>query len=330
MPARRLGRVCAGVTVSLLLGACGSGAGEAPPPPVPGGVTVRAGSSTTVHVMWDRVRAGGGVTGYAVYRDGTRVKEVPVGQHMTDVTGLKPSAGYSFTVRSRDGAGTYSAPSRAGTVTTPAAGAADDRAPTRPTGLRARAAGPRSVTLTWKRSRDDIAVASYDIHQRGTKIHSVGGGGTTARVTALLPDTRYSFTVEARDAADNVSGASGTVTVTTAPGPVGSGAPAPEELKVTTGKAAGTHRLELSWKAPRAGGAVSEYQVYVNGEFNTSLVLGPSVAKDHAAISVPVLGKAGTSYTVKVRGRLPDGNWGPFSAPAAVRTGSDATPAATS
>ncbi|MGV9900812.1 fibronectin type III domain-containing protein, partial [Streptomyces tendae] len=92
----------------LLLTSCGWGSAQGGDgdggglPAVPTGVTAEAGSATTVHVMWNAVDD---VRTYEVYRGGTLVKEVPAAERMVDVTRLRPSTSYVFTVRARDADG---------------------------------------------------------------------------------------------------------------------------------------------------------------------------------------------------------------------------------
>ncbi|AXK35194.1 fibronectin type III domain-containing protein [Streptomyces armeniacus] len=312
------------LALTLPLTACGSDDGDTEAPPAPTGVTVHTSSSTSVHVMWDRSADAGDVRRYEVHRDGVKVKNVPAERHMVDVTGLKASASYTFSVRARDAAGNLSKPGAAPRVTTPSAAADDSQAPSRPNGLDGRADGPRSATLTWKRSKDDNEVTSYDIHQAGTKIHSVDGAKTTASVTTLRPGTRYTFTVKARDAADNASPASPAVTVTTKAEPEGATrSEVPADLQATARTENGRHHLDLTWNAPKEGGDITEYEVYVNGKFGSKLTLGEAAPKDTGTISLPVGKKAGTTYAVKVRAKLPDGNWGRFTEEIKVTTAGD-------
>ncbi|MGA4838064.1 fibronectin type III domain-containing protein [Streptomyces sp. G45] len=200
--------VCVSVTALGLLAGCAWNTPEgegSQPPDAPRGVTVQAGSATSVHVMWNKGVSAADISGYEVYRDAVKVKDVPAEQHMVDITGLKPKSTYSFTVRARDDDGTLSADSKKLTVTTPAATTADSKAPTRPRTLRVKAEGGHAATLTWAAAKDDRGVASYEIFQGGSKIHSVGGGTTDTLITGLRPSTTYTFTVKARDAADNFS-----------------------------------------------------------------------------------------------------------------------------
>ncbi|MEU5580746.1 fibronectin type III domain-containing protein [Streptomyces huasconensis] len=291
------------------------------PPAAPRGLTVQAGSATTAHVMWNQATDDTEVTGYVVYRDAKKVKEVPGRRHMVDVTGLKPSTSYAFTVRARDAEGNLSEDSRRLTVTTPAAAAADHKPPTRPARLRGEAEGSRSAMLSWGKSRDDRAVASYEIYQGASKIHSVGGGQTATLVTGLRPGTDYTFTVKARDAADNFSPASPAVRLTTAAGKDSGRGTAPAGFRATTHRADGAYYIDLTWTPPRTGGAVTEYQIQLDGRTATSLVFGGTAPKDRAEHSFYIGRKAGERHRVRIRPKLPDGTWGAYSPTRTVTTG---------
>ncbi|MFD3615370.1 fibronectin type III domain-containing protein [Streptomyces sp. NPDC058676] len=296
-------------------------------PAAPTGVTVTAGSATSVHVMWNAVSADpdSGVDVYEVYRDTTKVQEVPGSQHMVDVTRLRPSTGYAFTVRARDTEGRLGPRSQEVRATTPAAVAADRSAPTRPGKLRGRAAGSRAVQLSWAAATDDRDVASYDIHQGSTKIHSVGGKQTAAVVTGLRPGARYSFTVRARDATGNVSPAGGPLRLTTLGTDDGRDT-APTDFEATTRRADGAYHLDLSWVPPRTDGVVTEYQVHLDGRPATSLVFGGSAPRDRATYGFYLGREAGVSHRVRIRAKLPDGTWGGLSAERTVTTGAAPQP----
>lgn len=89
----------------------------------------------------------------------------------------------------------------------------DTQVPTAPTGLSSPSKSDTSVSLTWNASSDNIGVTGYEI------FHGTTPCGTTASTsftcTELSPDTSYSFTVKARDAAGNVSALSSALSVTT-------------------------------------------------------------------------------------------------------------------
>ncbi len=312
---------CALLTASLaLLASCGWGAGGDGEvgglPGIPAGVTAEAGSATTVHVMWSAVE---GAEAYEVYRGGTRVKEVPASARMVDVTRLAPSTAYVFAVRARDADGRLGPPSREARAATPAA-VDDTSAPTRPRATEGRAVDSRSVQLTWSAAADDRKVVSYDVYQGDAKVHSVGGGQTAAVVTGLRAGTRYSFTVRARDAADNVSPAGPAARVTT-PGVDDGRASAPTDLRVASRLDDGAYHLDLTWTPPRSDAPITEYQIHLDGRPATSLVYGAEAPRDRAEYSFYAGREAGVTHRVKIRARLSDGTWGGFSVERAVTLG---------
>ncbi|GAA2772093.1 fibronectin type III domain-containing protein [Streptomyces showdoensis] len=303
--------------VLLALAACSAApAQDTTAPTAPTGVTAAAGSASTVHVMWSAATDDRAVTGYAVYRQGRKVKELPAETLMTDVTGLAPATPQIFTVRARDAAGNLSPDSAAVSATTLAATAEDRTPPTRPTALRVAPAGPDGATLSWRPARDDTRVTAYDVYQADARVHTVPGTDTTARLTGLRPGTAYAFTVRARDAAENSSPDSAPADLTTAPAP---GAPpntAPTAVTAEAVKGAVT----LTWTPPRTTAPVKEHQLYLNGRFATTIVWGAQPPPGPATYTLTVPTTPGSRYTVTLRARLPDGTWGDFSAPRTVVT----------
>ncbi|WP_343243186.1 fibronectin type III domain-containing protein [Streptomyces sp. SID12501] len=313
--ARYVTSVCGALllTVSCAWGGDGSGT-DGRLPPAPAGVTAAAGSATSVHVMWNRAPDGPEVAAYEVYRGKAKVKEVPGSEHMVDVVGLTPSTAYVFTVRARNADGRHGPRSEDVRATTPAASAADATAPTRPGRTRGTPTGSRSVQLSWGASTDERGVVSYDVYQGGSRIHTVSGDRTTAVVTGLRPGTRYTFTVRARDAADNVSPAGAPVRLTTAPGTDDGRATAPTGFRAATHRTDGAYYLDLSWIPPRADGVITEYGIQLDGRPATSLVWGGPAPRERASYSFYVGRDTGVAYRVRIRARLPDGTWGGFSA----------------
>lgn len=303
-------------------GLLGDDARRGPALAAPAGVTAQAGSATSVHVMWSRPEGAAEVKGYTVYRGATKVKEVPGEQHMVDVVGLHPRSAYTFSVRAEDTDGTLGPLSPKVAVTTPAAVAEDRSAPTRPGALRGRADGGRAASLSWGASKDDKGVVSYDIYQGASKIHSVGGGETRALITGLRPGTAYSFTVKARDAADNASPAGPALRLTTAQGSDEGPGTAPADFRATTRRARGAYYIDLSWTPPRTGGTVPAYRIYLDGRQATTLVWGDAPPKGTARNSFYVGKNAGVRHRVRIRAQLPDGTWGAYSTERSVTTGS--------
>jgi chitodextrinase len=94
-----------------------------------------------------------------------------------------------------------------------AGGPPDTTPPSVPTGLSATAVSSTQINLSWTASTDNVGVTGYDVFRNGTQV------GTTATTsyqdTGLTPDTTYSYTVAAYDAAGNVSAQSTAASATT-------------------------------------------------------------------------------------------------------------------
>lgn len=89
----------------------------------------------------------------------------------------------------------------------------DTEAPSIPTNLVVTNEYPTSISLAWDPSTDNIAVASYDIFVDGT--YNSNSTTNSATVINLEPETTYTFTVLAKDAANNMSAQSNPVDGTT-------------------------------------------------------------------------------------------------------------------
>lgn len=73
-----------------------------------------------------------------------------------------------------------------------------------------------SVKLSWSAATDDKGVKNYDVLRDGAKVATVTG--TTYTDNGLTKGTAYSYSVKARDTADQTGPASGAVKVTTTGG----------------------------------------------------------------------------------------------------------------
>ncbi|MBT2443699.1 fibronectin type III domain-containing protein [Streptomyces sp. ISL-36] len=296
---------------ALFLAACSTALAEdTSSPTTPTGVTAASGSARTVHVMWSAATDDRAVTAYEVYQQGRKVKDLPATTLMTDIVNLTPATPYTFTVRARDAAGNRSPHSAAVPATTLTATAEDRTPPTTPGSLRAAPDGGHAATLTWTPARDDTEVTAYDVYQADTRVHTVPGTATTARLTGLRPGTIYSFTVRARDAAENSSPDSAPADLTTARAPGAAPDTAPTDIEATATK----DGITLSWTPPRTGAVVREHQLYLNEKFATTIIWGAEPPLGRATYTFTVPDPPGTRYSVKLRARLPDGTWGDFSA----------------
>lgn len=137
----------------------------------------------------------------------------------------------------------------------------DTGAPTVPMNLRATAVSSSQIILSWAESTDDIIVRNYNIYRNGTLV----GTSTTTSFSdkGLTPETAYSYSVKAKDAAGNLSAASSTVSATTwdlnrrdteAP-------TAPTNLKAIVPSST---QINLSWTASTDDVVVAGYEIYRN------------------------------------------------------------------
>ncbi|MFD4638741.1 cellulase family glycosylhydrolase [Lentzea sp. NPDC058436] len=94
-------------------------------------------------------------------------------------------------------------------------GTPDTQAPSVPGSLRSTGSTASSISLAWNASTDNVGVTDYVLSNGQTAT------GTTHTVSGLTPDTSYTFTVQARDAAGNLSGASSSISARTQPGTPG-------------------------------------------------------------------------------------------------------------
>ncbi|WP_393072909.1 glycoside hydrolase family 6 protein [Streptomyces sp. LN704] len=98
----------------------GGGGGDTQAPTVPGGLTVSSTTSNSATLSWSASTDNTAVTGYDVYRDGTKVGSATATSY-TD-SGLAASTTYQYTVKAKDAAGNVSASSTAVSATTKASG----------------------------------------------------------------------------------------------------------------------------------------------------------------------------------------------------------------
>lgn len=98
----------------------------------------------------------------------------------------------------------------------------DKEPPTQPENLRLRSAGPKSLSLAWGESTDDVGVTQYEIEVDGDIATRIPAPASSGTVTGLDPQTSYELRVRAADKAGNRSLWSNKITEsTTAPTPPG-------------------------------------------------------------------------------------------------------------
>ena len=140
------------------------------PPSVPAGLAASSVGVASFKLTWAAAADDVRTTGYEVFRDGTSVG-VTLGL-ARNVSGLVPATAYALTVRARDAAGNWSAPSAPLTVTT----LPDTTPPAVPAGLVASAIGTTGFTLRWSVPRDDVHTTAYEIFRDGVSLGTTTTG----------------------------------------------------------------------------------------------------------------------------------------------------------
>ncbi|CAL2092319.1 conserved protein of unknown function precursor containing a T9SS type A C-terminal secretion signal [Tenacibaculum sp. 190524A02b] len=172
-------------------------------------------STTILSLSWGASTDNVGVASYEVFRGATSIGTSTTTSFQ--VNGLTSGTSYTFTVKAKDAAGNESAASNEVSVTTTED--SDTQAPTAPSNLTVSNLAETGLDLNWTASTDNVGVTGYDVYQGANKIATVAV--TNYSVTGLQPDTNYSFSVKARDAAGNESSASNVVNTKTLGGDIG-------------------------------------------------------------------------------------------------------------
>jgi alpha-tubulin suppressor-like RCC1 family protein len=178
--------------------------GDTIAPSTPTGLIYTA-SYNSVTLSWTASTDNVGVTGYDIY-DGISLL-TSVKSTSCTINGLSANTSHTFKVIARDAANNSSVEAILTNVNT----AKDTDAPSAPAGLTG-APSSNSITLSWNPSTDNVGVTGYDIYSGTTCLTTVTGATYTA--PGLTPNTSYTFTVIAKDAAGNKSNPS-TITVST-------------------------------------------------------------------------------------------------------------------
>ncbi|MBA6154937.1 endonuclease [Tenacibaculum sp. S7007] len=186
--------------------------GSTPDTQAPTAPTNLAGSNvtqTSVDLAWTAATDNVAVTGYDLFNGNTKIATVTSTSY--SVTGLTAATNYTFSVKAKDAAGNISSASNTLGITTKSN--ADTTAPSAPTNLAVSNVTQTSANLAWTAATDNVAVTGYDVFNGSTKIATVTS--TSYSVTGLTASTNYTFSVKAKDAANNISTSSNTVGVTT-------------------------------------------------------------------------------------------------------------------
>ena len=141
----------------------------------------------------------------------------------------------------------------------------DTTAPSVPGNLRTTSVAAQRVDLAWNASSDNVGVVRYNILRNGAVIDT---STTTSysdiddAASPVLPNTTYTYNVNAVDAAGNTSGNSNTVTVTTPNLPDTEKPSVPANLRTTS---VTSTQVDLAWDPSTDNVGVAGYYVNRDG-----------------------------------------------------------------
>jgi len=225
---------------------------------------------------------------------------------------VNANTSYSMTVRSKDAFGNVSAFSAPFVVTT--LPGIDNVAPSAPTNLRTETVGETGCRIAWNASSDNVGVTGYNVYMGTTLIGT--STSTNYTVSGLALNQTYTFTVYAKDAANNISTVSPSLNVTTIANPVGSaiaswyfyGMPAnssPVSL-ATSNVASGISLVAPSGVATIASGIIPGTDYWGNGltaYSNDATTLSEAISlNEYISFTIaPQTGKVITVNSIKIR-----------------------------
>jgi len=182
------------------------------PPSQPQNLSSPAQTGTTVDLVWDASTDNVGVSHYNIYRDGEFIGSESSTNHTA--VGLTPAMSYDFQVSAVDAAENESTLSDTLSVTT-----LDTIEPTAPGTPTLDSKTDTTVSFSWGASTDNVGVTEYRVFRDDVVTGTVAAPTTSFTDTGLAPATTYAYHVTALDEAGNESSPSGTLDVTTDPGP---------------------------------------------------------------------------------------------------------------
>ena len=270
-------------------------------PSVPAGVAASDVTQTGAKITWTASADNIGVAGYNVYLGESKVNTSPVTVTEYDLTGLTANTEYTVTVSAVDVAGNESARSEAAAFTTlEAEEEKDNEAPSVPAGVTASDVTQTGAKITWTASADNVGVAGYNVYVDETKVNTDKlVEGLELELTGLTPDTEYTVTVSAVDAAGNESRRSAAFTFTT----LKNEEPAPEKPSAPTKVKVSeiTHTTAIvTWEPAAERAAVAGYNVYLDDKQQNDL---PIEGTEYKLTGLEV----GTRYNVAVTVEDADG-----------------------
>ncbi|MEK7315770.1 MAG: Ig-like domain-containing protein, partial [Candidatus Eisenbacteria bacterium] len=238
---------------------------DAVPPSAPLNL-VATGTLESVSLTWTASTDNLSVAAYDVHRSAS-ASFTPSAANKVGATSLTSfsEAGllagtYYYKVLARDPAGNTSQPSNEATVTV----AGDTERPSMPLGLSANIVSFSRIDLSWSASTDNVGVTGYRVIRDGAQIAT-----TTLPAysnTGLSPATAYSYTIEAIDAAGNISFPSAPLGATTPGAP-----PLAANLKASYAFDEGAGPTTADYSGNGNVGTLANGPTWVAGKYGTAL-----------------------------------------------------------
>jgi len=141
----------------------------------------------------------------------------------------------------------------------------DTKAPSVPTSLKGMAISSNAILLSWSASTDDVGVSGYKIYRNGTQVDT--STTNSYNDTGLLPNTTYTYTVSAYDAAMNNSAQSLVVSEATLMAGTTLDTQSPTMPTNFSATATSTNQISLSWTESTDNVGVKGYKIYRVGTY---------------------------------------------------------------
>jgi chitodextrinase/lysophospholipase L1-like esterase len=261
----------------------------------------------TLTLNWTASTDNVGVTGYEVYRNGTRVTTVTTGTTY-NATNLQAGTAYTYYVTALDLAGNKSNGSTQITVTT--APDTSTQPTSAPSDVRVTAATLTSISIAWTApATQPNGLSGYVVLYDGKEL-PVDASTTQATITGLTDSTTYQFTVVAvssngirGEESAPLNASTDQYQDTTAP---------TRPTSLVASQVSDTSAV-LTWNASTDDVAVSSYVIYMNGDIFDQIEAsytdgdGQQVFPSTLTFANPFL-EAETTYTFYVRAQDAAGN----------------------